>query len=295
MKPVDTSLPTQDHLELLFSKVRQKGGWCTNPTPKMFKAALRSIMMSKFITPSEKGNCSNLVEEVTDVSFNFCRTKKLEVIDDDELVEEESQEELAVAEEQIVRQLSFLDSHQSSDWRANVMFYCAGFVARRIQRKITCDVCLGAVSFSDGDDPSQILALPVARFFQRKNNGGLILPSVSTYIIQACDIAFRVLCPGVDKTNVLPYMKNLDTKLRLVVMNTVDLQSLFPEIHEHLFFDCDPSSEPNHLSLLLHVIISAFVKLRLITYGKRFFVKKLFDLQSKSRQQANKLILFEGK
>ena len=50
---------SQDHLELLFSKIRLRGGHNNNPTVVQLKAALRSILLRNSIEPARTGNCTN--------------------------------------------------------------------------------------------------------------------------------------------------------------------------------------------------------------------------------------------
>ena len=53
---------SQDHLELLFNKIRQRGGWNNNPNAHAFKMALRRILIQNSIQPSKIGNCTNFDE-----------------------------------------------------------------------------------------------------------------------------------------------------------------------------------------------------------------------------------------
>ena len=50
---------SQDHLELLFSKIRLRGGHNNNPTVVQLKAALKSILLRNSIKPARTGNCTN--------------------------------------------------------------------------------------------------------------------------------------------------------------------------------------------------------------------------------------------
>ncbi len=44
---------SQDHLELFFNKIRQRGGWNNNPNALQFKWTLRKIMLKNKVCPSE--------------------------------------------------------------------------------------------------------------------------------------------------------------------------------------------------------------------------------------------------
>ena len=48
---------SQDHLELLFSCIRSRGGWNNNPNCLQLKYALRKMLMRNAITASKNANC----------------------------------------------------------------------------------------------------------------------------------------------------------------------------------------------------------------------------------------------
>jgi hypothetical protein len=48
---------SQDHLELLFSCIRSRGGWNNNPNTLQLKYALRKMLMRNAITASKNANC----------------------------------------------------------------------------------------------------------------------------------------------------------------------------------------------------------------------------------------------
>ena len=48
---------SQDHIELLFSCIRSRGGWNNNPNFLQFKYALRKMLMKNAITTSKNSNC----------------------------------------------------------------------------------------------------------------------------------------------------------------------------------------------------------------------------------------------
>ena len=50
---------SQDHLELLFSKIRRFGGWSNNPTAQQFRVAIRKLLMQNDIKASNFANISD--------------------------------------------------------------------------------------------------------------------------------------------------------------------------------------------------------------------------------------------
>ncbi|KAK2175924.1 hypothetical protein NP493_696g02016 [Ridgeia piscesae] len=52
---------SQDHIELLFNKIRRRGGWNNNPNILQFKWALSRVLMRNNISPPSNGNCTEFV------------------------------------------------------------------------------------------------------------------------------------------------------------------------------------------------------------------------------------------
>lgn len=50
----------QDHLEVFFSAIRSRNGWCTNPSILQFKSALKSLIVHAEIKYSQNGNCTDV-------------------------------------------------------------------------------------------------------------------------------------------------------------------------------------------------------------------------------------------
>ena len=48
---------SQDHIELLFSCIRAKGGWNNNPNTLQIKYALRRMLLGNAVKASVNGNC----------------------------------------------------------------------------------------------------------------------------------------------------------------------------------------------------------------------------------------------
>ena len=66
---------SQDHIELLFSCVRAKGGWNNNPNYLQLKYALRKMLLRNAITASKNASC--LTFETTSTSIlPFFHSKK---------------------------------------------------------------------------------------------------------------------------------------------------------------------------------------------------------------------------
>ena len=54
---------SQDHIELLFNKIRH-GSWDNDPSAYSFKLALQRIIIRNSIEPSKTGNCTNFDDDL---------------------------------------------------------------------------------------------------------------------------------------------------------------------------------------------------------------------------------------
>ena len=82
---------SQDHLELLFSKIRLRGGHNNNPTVVQLKAALRSILLRNSIEPARTGNCTNFDDALSHPNgfLNFSLKSEGEQQNDEVLSEDD--------------------------------------------------------------------------------------------------------------------------------------------------------------------------------------------------------------
>lgn len=56
----ETYCACQDHLEIFFSAVRSRNGWCTNPSVLQFKSALKSLIVHTQTKYANNGNCEEI-------------------------------------------------------------------------------------------------------------------------------------------------------------------------------------------------------------------------------------------
>ena len=135
---------SQDHIEILFSKIRQRGGFNNNPSVSQFKAAIKAISVNKMIRASDNANV--LQFQSHDMEFDFRQSKRRsEVIEhpDDMFSHTEICSE-------------WLFDCSRSEWKMNVLFYISGFVVKKLLPKVACDVCRDALIYDpkDSADPA---------------------------------------------------------------------------------------------------------------------------------------------
>ena len=117
---------SQDHIELLFNKIRRHCGWNNNPDVLQFKYALRRMLIRNSIKPSNTGNCTDFNESLCDPStFLTLSWKKNESVplDSDTHNDEETLE--------VERMLIDMDETFPNDLRDNILYYISGFLVRK--------------------------------------------------------------------------------------------------------------------------------------------------------------------
>ena len=119
---------SQDHLEMLFSKIRRFGGWSNNPTAQQFRHAIRKLLMRNEVRTSSCANISDFGD--TDATYlDFRRNKRLSDSQTPQLPEPTPIDTRA-EEEALSQRLDDMSRPVDFDWRQNVLFYVSGFVAR---------------------------------------------------------------------------------------------------------------------------------------------------------------------
>ena len=283
---------SQDHLELLFVKIRQRGGWNNNPTTVQFCSALKTILMSKFVRPSKNGNVDVEYDQTQEeCSLDFRSSKRsCQIVNDIDVGEDE---DVRAAESLLSSQLMRIYSSSVCDWKDNVLYYCAGFVAQRIEKRVACMMCTSTLFHQVGDPSPEQFGF--SKFLIHRQRGGLRVPSLGVYlIIQAAEKAFRSLVPFSPDALQLPQMKNIDKKIEHVVLNTVPRSTAFPLLYLEHFCDHEFAIESDHVIKLMRCITACFIKIRLFKFGKIYFERRIFNAKESSRQQSTKLVLFRG-
>lgn len=105
---------SQDHLEMLFSRVRRRGGWNNNPNCLQLKWSLRAILLKNGITPSKNANCIDItVEEPNNMLFQKVPSKASLT----------SQAKMVEFAKLLAR---------PTEWHDQVLNYMAGYIAKHV-------------------------------------------------------------------------------------------------------------------------------------------------------------------
>ena len=188
LKYVLTYKFSQDHIELLFSKIRLKGGHNNNPTVIQLKSALRSILIWNSIEPSKTGNCTSFQDTLCEPSglLGFTSHHK----EQDTGLNEVPTEDNAECE----KMMNTLDQESPNELLDNILYYIGGHIVQKLLTKVYCTSCRSALLLNPENPHGHAMSsypMP-AKFTVIKQKGGLIFPSVSVLkIIKAAEIVFK--------------------------------------------------------------------------------------------------------
>lgn len=128
---------SQDHLESLFGRIRQRFGANNNPNVTQFKTAMKQILLKNSIKCRTNGNCDTFDDDPAGSLFEFIWAKK-------KTQEEFPIESFNCNEDYIMQnKLDILNNLQSSnifyEAKRSILYYIAGYIVRKIN--LNCVSC----------------------------------------------------------------------------------------------------------------------------------------------------------
>jgi hypothetical protein len=272
---------SQDHLELLFGKIRSLGGCNNNPSARQFCAAYKKLLVHNEIQDVIRGNCLPLQEvPILTVSSSTASSDPPAVV---------SINQSSVRSRLVDRQ-DFRSDHDYtyipdrghlSACSEKIVVYIAGFVVFKLKNALQCEKCV-AVLF--GTDDNQYCSL-----IKMKTQGGLIFPSRDVIeICLTCEKFFRRVVYSADSSTLSRVSCHEIVQCVLEVYLNKDI---FVSLADHML-ECDPLS--NHMILLIKAVAEKYLQVRYYYAGRHFSAKQIEKRQKISRQVSNKLVLFSG-
>ena len=180
---------SQDHLALLFSCLRSKGGWNNNPNSMQLKYTLRQMLFRNAVEASKNSNCIDFSESFSSGIIPIFHKRKHR----SPLVEEkpESDSGFTLTEQLLVEQL---EERGHSEFMENILFYISGFIVTKLMALIACTACKKCLISSPlpssidhdycGAKTTQHSDTPAASAFTLFiNRGGLTIPSQSVFAV----------------------------------------------------------------------------------------------------------------
>lgn len=166
---------SQDHIELLFGRIRQRYGANNNPNIIQFKTAIKQILIKNAVTCSSHGNCNTFDDDATLSIFSFKYNKKN--ISDDNFSDSD--------EIEIVNRSTLLNNSNSNyedDSKKNIIYYITGYVLKKIIPLLDCNSCIQSL-LEVFSEHSYHHHAEYSKFVDFKNNDGLVSPSECAFKI----------------------------------------------------------------------------------------------------------------
>ena len=110
---------SQDHLELLFACIRGKNGYNNNPDVRIFKSALKRLMLRNSIVASKNANCAMLEENDFNPIFSLKWSMNRAPLEESNELDENNDTDILP----YVTQLS-----TQSPYQISILAYIAGFI-----------------------------------------------------------------------------------------------------------------------------------------------------------------------
>ncbi len=260
--------------------IRGKGGFNNNPDTAQLRASLRKLLMKNDVTCSinanclalEASNCSSIIDiKASQRSAPLVDACPAEADDlsDDEL-------------------LLFLQMQATSltELQKAVVGYMAGHLIRKLRKRLECATCVMALYNSKLDQTD----FPHLRLIHSKQRGGLLLPAKTVVLlVQVCEKLFRFYVSGWN-SNGISAEKNLLAKLMCMASQT-DIE--FDSLDQH---DRGAAKEDFnlHSTQLKKAICAEYLRIRLLTYGQKYFTDVIQRNNVGKRQKLTKSILFKS-
>ena len=174
---------SQDAIELLFNKIRQRCGCNNNPNALEFKWTLRRIIIRNSIEPSKTGNCTNFDESLCDPK-NFISFKREHSGVGSSVSDDKGHEQL-VSLEGMLDQVNEVHTNPLQD---NILYYIAGYVVKALLKEKSCQECKTELLDESSDTVSNT---PYSKFQKVKERGGLKHASPAVFkIVKATEREF---------------------------------------------------------------------------------------------------------
>ena len=296
---------SQDHLELLFSCIRSRGGWNNNPNSLQLKYALRKMLLRNAVTASKNANCTDFNDNNTTAIIPIFHARKHSSPLIDMSIDKEVEKNNFTPE--IRMMVGHLDQRSHTEFISNVLFYIGGFIVSKLVKLLTCPACRNSLVSSCPASPAksdhdycgvksvrydEVAAASAFTLFV--NKGGLRIPSKSVFqiLVYAEQVFKAYVCKD---GNQISNEKNLRSKMILEVCH----HFIVDESRQTLFEDHEQGMnesvfEDDHRVKLIKYTADKYFTLRLFTYGKRYCETVVQNGQPSDRYQLTKLILFKN-
>ncbi|KAL4113577.1 hypothetical protein QTP88_017184 [Uroleucon formosanum] len=126
---------SQDHLELLFCQIRQRGGSNNNPNIMQLKTAVKQILIKNALKLKNNGNCNTFDDDAMCNIFDFKWNKNSQ----NDQFNDESDEN----DPEILQRLQLINNLNPSLQAAkeNILYYILGYLITKVVKQLDCNSC----------------------------------------------------------------------------------------------------------------------------------------------------------
>jgi hypothetical protein len=267
---------SQDHIELMFNVVRSRGRWNNNPTAGQFRSAYRPLLMKNDIKSQLTGNAV-AQEDIAMLPSTAVVVARESVANTDDILKRYG---LVSLDSEFNHNYSAtLNTCNISEFSANIITYVAGYVSKKLCKKVVCAGCKSAL-LSESKLAQNCILL------KRKDAGGLVYPSDN--VITVCTVAeccLRFIAAASGKS--LIQQQNMCLVLQIAVIEKTQHLNLFSGDENEQ--SCKVDMFESHQINLIRLVVDSYVNIRFYSMEKMFTEK----LHAKSvRFNSNKQVLF---
>jgi hypothetical protein len=274
---------SQDHIELVFNVVRSRGRWNNNPTAGQFRSAYRHLLMKNNVQPNTTGNVTSQEDfQLLPVAAEPIVNAEISAVSSESILDrcqrDSDKTSIAVSDHTYAVTPERIEL---SEFSANIVTYVAGRVAGKLCKKLKCGACKTLLI-------STSKIVQSSKLITRKDVGGLIYPS-NDVVRVCCEAERHIRFVNGCAAPLLPSTKNLQLRLQIGVINSIEHLHLFTDAVDDNDHSCITDVFESHVLNLVRLIVNMYVNMRLYVAGKTFTDK----LRGKNvRVSSNKQVLF---
>lgn len=255
---------SQDHLEILFSCLRSRGGFNNNPNASQFAAAYKRLLAHNEVKSSMGANCVPL----DDTSILNVSSDKKKAWKENSLILEQVPNDLIEVDD---IPLIYIEENLN-----HTVEYLTGFIQRKLYGKIDCQRCIELIKECQ-DHQSEFVTL--------KSHGGLQQPKADLFSI--AEITEKIWHVFSSK-NELHHLDAYDNILRNVIHN-VQFKEILKNFNDH---GDHVDMEKSHKFVVISLFTQFYLKSKFNYVGK--CLTRSIHEDSLIRHKCTKLVLFQG-
>jgi hypothetical protein len=288
---------SQDHIELLFSCIRARGGWNNNPNCLQLKYTLRRMLLNNSITASRNANCQ-ILDQHSVVPVLHTRKHHSPLKDKSTTVGDDHEDDSDAH-----TMMQHLQAAEHSEFTMYVLHYICGFIVSKLEKRISCSQCIVAITESPSQSQersdhdycsktSDNMYDNASTFTNFVNKGGLRIPSTLVLkVVSYAEQVFKCYVSSATHDSITKEKKLKEKMVTEVSHHFAEVDISKQESHEQFL---NETLFDNHNLWLVKCIADQFFKLRLFTYAKTYNEIIVGKGLPSRRHQLNKLILFQN-